>query len=85
MNVIKREIIAITHHIFRSLTDDSLLSDLLGPEAVLAVLRLLPAVLGDVPEPDHLLGGTDWNGDVLTDPTRFLSEGLNQCAVDTLR
>ena len=67
---------AITHHIFRSLTDDSLLSDLLGPEAVLAVLRLLPAVLGDVPQSDHLLGGADWNGDVLTDPTGLLDEDL---------
>ena len=37
-----------THHISRSLTDDSLLSDLLCPEAVLAVLALISAVLGDV-------------------------------------
>ena len=37
-----------THHISRSLTDDSLLSDLLCPETVLAVLALISAVLGDV-------------------------------------
>ena len=65
-----------THHIRRSLTNNSLLSDLLRPEAVLAVLRLVPAVLGDVPQSDHLLGGADWNGDVLTDPAWFLSDSL---------
>ena len=73
-----------TDHICWSLTDDSLLSDLLCPEAVLAELGLPPAVLGDVPEPHHLLGGADWNGEVLTGPARFLSDGLYQCAVDTL-
>ena len=65
-----------SHHICRSLTNDSLLSDLLRPEAVLTVLRLPPAVLRHVAQPDHLLRGADRNGDVLTDPTGLLDEGL---------
>ena len=73
-----------THHVCRSLTYDGLLGDLLRPEAVLTVLRPLPAVLGDVLDPDHVPGGAEGDGAVDTAPSRFLRDCLEEGAINAL-